>query len=866
MSFSTRPKLFFEATLVLIALVALLLTGLFLRADAISPQAHYSYLSHLRSLAQADVELNAAVLASRTGLLLNYDVHARSIAEIGSQARAIAALPDYVTAAQRAALLDEVQEIAAIHQRKANLVDAFRRNNSVLRNSADYFPRAVEAFEALPLPPNARPYGDYDRYIQGVLNLARDAAPQRIAELRASQARLAALPLPPAARQALDRLLTHGRIILERQPEVDRLARAILELPTDERVERLTRLYNAAHESAQKTASVYRTLLYAVALLLAALILWAFLRIERNRRDLAQAHRDLNERYAAQRAAEARLRLYATVFSSASEGITITDAATHIVAVNPAFSEITGYAEQEVIGKTPALLSSGRQSRDFYRQMWIELDSLGMWRGEIWNRRKDGAIYLEWLSISAVRDDAGRTTHYIGIFSDITERKESEQRFQHLIQHDALTGLPNRLLLFDRIGQALLQSKRTGTITALLFLGIDRFKNINDTFGHEIGDELLMQVSKRCAATLHETDTLARHGGDAFVAVLPELKQAHDATLIAHKLKQACSLPYQLAGHELTVTASIGIALAPQDGEDASTLLRNAEAAMYRAKQEGRDTSRFYKTGMNFASLSELLLETNLRTALDRGELLLYYQPKVDAASGALIGAEALMRWQRPEHGMILPSRFIALAEECGLIASLGEWALREVCRQQRVWLDAGLRAVPVAVNVSAPQFAHQDVAAVVASALATHDIPPELLELEMTESLLMKNAEHTVAVLNLLHDMKIRIAIDDFGTGYSSLSYLKKFPVHALKIDRVFVKDIDADGESVKLAAAIIALAHSMALHVVAEGVETEAQRDYLAAHGCDQFQGFLFDRPLPAEEFAQRLARQEKRFVDAE
>ncbi|MCX8018090.1 MAG: GGDEF domain-containing phosphodiesterase, partial [Rhodocyclaceae bacterium] len=324
-------------------------------------------------------------------------------------------------------------------------------------------------------------------------------------------------------------------------------------------------------------------------------------------------------------------------------------------------------------------------------------------------------------------------------------------------------------------------------------------------------------------------------------------------------LLQVLGQPYQLAGHALTITGSIGIALYPEDGDNASELLRNAETAMYHAKEEGRNTLRFYAADMNFASLGQLLLETHLRNALDRGELLMFYQPKVDAQSGELVGAEALMRWQHPEHGMIPPSRFIPLAEECGLIAPMGEWALHAVCRQQRAWLDAGLKPVPIAVNVSAQQFAQQNVAQVVAQALAENDLPPELLELEMTESLLMKNAEQTAAVLDALKGMKIRMAIDDFGTGYSSLSYLKHFPVQTLKIDRMFVQDIDADGERIKLAAAIIALAHGMDLHVVAEGVETEVQRDYLAGYGCDQLQGYLFDRPLPAEAFAERLKKRQ-------
>ncbi|MCX8086168.1 MAG: EAL domain-containing protein [Rhodocyclaceae bacterium] len=839
-----------------LGVLAAVLTWLFLRADAVSPHTHYQYLARLRALQQADVELNAAVLAQRTGLSHNYDPLVRQVEATREGSHAIAELPAFLFEDARTALTEKIRALIELHQQKARLVDHFQRSHAVLRNSRDYFPDAAEHF--LREVAAGRPYAaEAGRFVRALLAFGHSGDADALPRLKQQVAALAALKLPTRERAALDHLLVHANVIMTRQTEADELARRILQLPTAKLQEEISRLYGDAHEQAQRRAGHYRILLYVVALLLAAYLVWAYLRIEQDQRELARAHRTLIERFEAQRAAEERLRLFATVFSNASEGMTITDAATRIVAVNPAFTAITGYSESEAIGQTPALLNSGRHEPAFYRQMWQSIETTGKWRGEIWNRRKDGVIYPEWLSITAVHDESGRITHYIGIFSDITERKEAEQRILYLAHHDALTGLPNRLLLDDRIEQALLKAKRSNQLTGLLFIDLDRFKNINETLGHEIGDELLVQAAKRLAATLRETDTLARHGGDAFVVVLPDLAQPQDATQVARKLLAALGQPYRLAGHDLTVTGSIGIALFPEDGDSASELLRNAETAMYHAKEEGRNTLRFYAADMNFASLGELLLETHLRNALDRGELLMFYQPKVDARTGELVGAEALMRWQHPEHGMIPPGRFIPLAEECGLIAPMGEWALKAVCRQLRAWLDAGLEPVPIAVNVSAQQFAQHDVAQVVAQALAESRIPPELLELEMTESLLMKNAEHTAAVLGALKGMKIRMAIDDFGTGYSSLSYLKHFPVQVIKIDRMFVQDIDAEGEKVKLAAAIIALAHGMDLHVVAEGVETEAQRDYLARSGCDQFQGYLFDRPLPAEAFAERLKK---------
>ena len=556
------------------------------------------------------------------------------------------------------------------------------------------------------------------------------------------------------------------------------------------------------------------------------------------------------------KAFEAQQRLAAEVFSHSNDGITVTDAHLKILLVNPAFTTITGYAADEVAGRNPRMLASGRHGGDFYGAMWRRIQEHGLWQGEIWNRRKDGGIYPEWLSISAVYNDAAQVTHYIGVFQDISERKQSEARIHHLAHHDALTGLPNRLLLEDRLNQGMLKSKRNKKSMAIVFIDLDRFKNINDTLGHEMGDKLLIQAAQRGLGVLRDTDTLSRQGGDEFVAVLPELEHRQDAMHVTRKLLAAICQPYQLAGHQLTVSGSAGIALYPDDGETVSELLRKADAAMYRAKDEGRNTFRFFSSEINTASLGELLLENDLRGALERNELVLHYQPKIDALSGEIVGAEALMRWQHREQGLIPPGRFIPLAEESGLIEKFGQWAIETVCAQQRRWLDAGVLAVPIAVNISANQFARADFPNMVAHCLAEHGIPPQLLELELTESMLMRNSSHTIQVLQTLRKLHIQLSIDDFGTGYSSLSYLKQFPVQTLKIDRSFVCEIDERGERVRLASAIIALAHELDMQVVAEGVETEAQRDYLREHGCDQFQGFLFGRPQPVEALAELLA----------
>ena len=659
------------------------------------------------------------------------------------------------------------------------------------------------------------------------------------------------------------------RVLLDAPPqnggaaeaEADRLLRQLLALQTAREGERLVESYTDGYVASQTRMHRHRVLLVLAALALGAYLLLTALRLRAVSLTVSKAHADLQEHAAALGRAEAELRLYATVFTNASEGMLITDAHSRIIAANPAFSRITGYSPAEVAGRSPALLNSGRQDAGFYRRMWSTLASRGKWQGELWNRRRDGSIYPEWLSITAVPGEGegadGQPCNYIGIFSDITERKEAEARILHLTHHDPLTNLPNRALLHDRLHQVVLQARRDRRGAAVLLLDLDRFKTINDTLGHDSGDGLLLQITERCRSVISETDTLARLSGDEFVFVLPDAGNPQDAAAIARRILDAVALPCQLGEHRITVTASIGIALYDQDGGSGSILLRNADAAMHRAKEAGRNGFEFYSAEMNTASLGQLLLENQLRGATERGELLLHYQPKVCARSGRLLGLEALLRWQHPELGMVAPGRFIPLAEETGLINAIGEWVLDEACRQQRAWLEAGLDVVPIAVNLSAQQLGQQNFVSRVASAIDAAGLAPSLIELELTETMLMRDIDRTIHTLVRLREMGVRLSIDDFGTGYSSLNYLRQFPVNALKIDRSFVSDIGSDGAEGKIAAAIVGMAHSLGLDAVAEGVESEAQRAFLQMHGCHQLQGFLIARPAPAREIERFLSR---------
>lgn len=547
--------------------------------------------------------------------------------------------------------------------------------------------------------------------------------------------------------------------------------------------------------------------------------------------------------------ADQQLQLAAKILENTTEGVVVTDASGVIHSVNPAFSRITGYASQEVVGETMSLVKSGRHDAEFYRRLWISLHETGRWQGEIWNRRQNGEVFPQWLSINAIRDQTGKVSHYVGIFADLTAIKESEEHLVYLAGHDAVTDLPNRIFFQERLHRTLAES-RPGDGTGVLVMDLDRFKMINDTVGHDVGDLILIQVAKRLFSCVPTVGTLARMGGDEFGVIFPRLPHPQDAAHVAQAFLDILAEPFEIAQYRLFLGASIGISVHPVDGSDVKTLVKNAEAAMYHAKQQGRNNFQFYQDEHNVSSLNRMLLESSLRNALTAAEFVLHYQPQVDLNSGRVIGAEALIRWLHPERGMVAPGEFIPVAEETGLIVPIGRWALETACRQAREWQSRGYD-LRVAVNLSGIQFKQPDFIALVADTLRHTNLGSHLLELELTESIAMGDVEETLHILNELNLMGLQLAIDDFGTGFSSLSYLKRFPIHVLKIDQSFVRNCTHDPDDAVIIRTVIGLAHSLNLKVIAEGVETVEQLEFLRAHRCDEIQGFLYSRPLPPAEF---------------
>ncbi|BCS97195.1 hypothetical protein DSLASN_28270 [Desulfoluna limicola] len=559
---------------------------------------------------------------------------------------------------------------------------------------------------------------------------------------------------------------------------------------------------------------------------------------------------------------EEEVRLALRVFENTVDGIIITDSEGIIERVNPAFKAITGYEGSDAIGKKPKLLRSDHHEEAFYHAMWNELVSEGSWNGEIWNRRKNGEVYPQWLSVTAMKDETGAITHYVGIFHDITNIKSSERRLELQITHDPLTGLPNRTQFNDRLLKAISQARRNRTRLAVLFLDLDNFKNVNDSLGHQFGDLLLKDVAQKLVQCCRTEDTVSRFGGDEFVILLPTIQDNEPAAVrVAMRILAMFQRPVEIKTWQLNIKTSIGISVYPNDGDSPDLLLKNADMAMYEAKLKGKNNYAMFTREMDTIVQRRIMLETDIRNALDRGEFRVFYQPKINIQTGAIVGMEALVRWQRADGEIIPPDEFIHIAEEIGLIVELGEWVLTTACRQTMLWHQQGYPHLGIAVNLSAKQFQSTRLLNQVQRKQDQFSLPDDCLTLEITENIVMEDVESAITMMKQFRDLGIRLSIDDFGTGYSSLAYLRRFPINELKIDKSFIIDTPKDQEASNIVKSIVSLAESLNLKIVAEGVETSAHVAFLTSLGISTVQGYFYSKPVTASTFETLLAQTKSR-----
>ena len=815
-------------------LAAVLLVFLFIFTQPIDLRQHNNLLNNFKNLHSDEARLGETVLELNFSLSNNYDQinliisHIRSTVKELKEGPAAANLRKDIEFRQKLQVLDERLPI------QVAALERFKSSNAVLKNSLIYLPRARDDMKR-DLPPGTLAHELLDGLVEQVLlNRIRGGRIEHLdfdATLNTVQNETA--HLPASFQNRLKHLLHQMRQIDQIERDMPALIQQLTKTYTE--TAELAEAYQHYYNRQQQSAATYRIflLLFTLALLVYAIL--ALIRIRQQSRSL---------------------KLAASVFASASEGVMITDTNGTILDVNEAFTLVTGHSRESVLGRNPRLLQSGLQDHAFYQDLWSSVRETGLWQGEIWNRRKNGEIYPEWLTITTVKDSDGMVSNYVGIFSDSTKSRAAEKEIQHLAFYDPLTQLPNRRLLLDRLQQALASCTRSGKQGALLFIDLDNFKVINDSLGHDKGDLLLLHVAQRLTQSVRECDTVARLGGDEFVVILADisahkLEAAEQTETVGMKILRALNQPYQLTNHEYYGSSSIGATLFNNNQQSVDELFKQADIAMYQAKNEGRNALRFFDQQMQDVINESAVLEDELRKAIETSQFCLHYQIQVDESHRPL-GAEVLIRWIKPGKGLIPPALFIPLAEESDLILPIGWWVLDTACAQIKAWENNELaRELVLAVNVSSKQLRQPDFVAQIASLVQHHAIEPKRLKLELTESMLLENIEHTVLTMTALKEIGVQISLDDFGTGYSSLQYLKRLPLNQLKIDQSFVRDIATDSNDKAIVRTIIVMAHSLNLEVIAEGVETEEQKQFLYDSNCTHYQGYLFSKPVPIAEF---------------
>ncbi len=821
---------------------------LYIQAESVSLQAHINFSQELRNFREINARVDAEILAVKMELSRNYDALTAYMTIIKNTSAKIIIPPEFLLEPDRKELILKAQILSKSVQQKSIQIDIFKRYNSILLNSITYFQKTADNF--LQLQINNEVSHQIDNYVRHTLIYIRSQDNENILSFQQSTRNLKSLKLSADQQIIIDNLQIHGDLIFKYLPKVNRQMRSIIHSPIATLQNELINIYLGGHKNAQKRAQTYRNFLYLFAIILTAYLAYTFFRLYFTRRSLAKAHREVTRRYQAQKKAEQSLHLHDTAFNSAHEGITLTDKNGNILEVNPAFTRITGFERKEVLGRNPRVLKSGRHDNDFYQSMWKSINDTGNWRGEIWNRNKFGEIYPEILSITTVQNQQREVTNYVAVFSDISRIKEQEKQLRKMAYYDALTDLPNRVLFTDRIQQAMSQTRRSKSFMAVCFLDLDGFKPINDSFGHEAGDRLLVELANRFKEELRGGDTVARLGGDEFVFLYVGLEKIEECNFIIQRLIHNISKDIKVKNETINISASIGVTIYPNDNSDADTLLRHADQAMYLAKQKGKDCFHLFDPDLDNLARTKHRHKFKVEEALLNNEMFLYYQPKVNLREGDIVGFEALIRWINPELGLIPPLEFLPFIEDDELIVELGKWVIKAALEQMEDWLRGGFET-SVSVNVASRQLQEPNFVKDLKQVLSEHpDIRPENLELEVLETAALEDIISTSRIIKDCSELGIKTSLDDFGTGYSSLTYLKRLPTSILKIDQSFVRDMMKDPENLAIVQGIMGLARAFNKQVIAEGMETADHGRMLLQLGCDFAQGYGIAKPMPAED----------------
>ena len=815
---------------------AVFLLFLFIMARPVDPAIHNLVQSDLRELQTRDAELGEAVLQIHYSLISNYDT-------VVATMQRMQALSAELSQYHQSGLLPDTpevrQKLSGLHHRveqKRAALEKFKSNNSVIKNSFLYLPLRINIVLALLPKHDTLSRERFTSLLRNALliNVNSDNRTRDVLEHDISQIEQTFRGLPDQAKDSAELALRHAKLIYEHGAGMTDLLLQLSPISKINIVAGLEQHYLDYYQAQQHTASNYQLLLFLSAMLMLGYAVYTYYRVVERGQEL---------------------RIAATAFET-QEGILITDLDHHILRVNRAFTRLTGYSAEEVVGQSPDLLKSRRHDRNFYLGMWETIAKEKYWQGEIWSRRRNGEIYPAWLTTTAVTNTAGRITHYVSVFTDITLRKQAEEQIHQLAFYDPLTKLPNRRLLIDRLHHILAFGTRSVAHYALLFIDMDNFKTLNDTRGHDVGDLLLIEAAQRLQACVRGGDTVARLGGDEFVIMMVNLSEemeqaASQAKAVGEKIRQSLSQPYRLRDFDYHSSCSIGISLFHANAASVDSLLKKADTAMYEAKAAGRNTFRFFDPTMEAVLEARVKLEAELRHALTHRQFELFYQIQVNVTNHT-IGAEVLLRWIHPERGLVLPDEFIPIAEETGLILTIGHWVLETACAQIKAWERNPLsRELQIAVNVSALQFHQSEFVEQVREILNKTGANPSRLKLELTESVVLDNITDAIAKMHELKDTGVSFSMDDFGTGYSSLAYLTQLPLDQLKIDQSFVHNIGTKPSDAVIVQTIIGMANSLGIDVIAEGVETEAQRTFLAHAGCMSYQGHLFSYPLSLKDF---------------